>query len=161
MVNTHSSAGFRQLHFESIDDVLAEVDRIEQADADGTLNTNGNWKAGQILAHLAAWIDYAYDGFPMKPAPGVLRWILRLRLNKMLNGRMPRGVKIPGIKGGTTGADDLPVGAAAEKLRKALSRLRSDEVARHPSPAFGMLTHEQRVKLNLRHAELHMGYLEY
>lgn len=79
----------------------------------------------------------------------------------MLRSGMPRGIRIPGTKQGTFGMDDLPTREAVERYLKALQRLASNEVAPHDSPAFGELSHEDRIQLNLRHAELHLGYLSY
>lgn len=56
----------RLLHFNSIDEIFAEMDRIIAADRAGTLRRAGNWTAGQAFGHLAAWIDYGYEGYPMK-----------------------------------------------------------------------------------------------
>ncbi|MBS0262337.1 MAG: DUF1569 domain-containing protein [Planctomycetes bacterium] len=152
---------WRKLRFESVDACIQEVQRILDADQQGQLHATGSWTPGQVLAHVAAWIDYAYDGFPIKPPPRVIRWILRLRLKKMLDQGMPRGVRIPGVKDGTTGAEALPTAEAGRRLLAALARLSSAEPAPHESPAFGALSHADRIRLNLRHAELHLGYLTY
>ncbi len=149
----------RQLRFESIDEVLVEVDRIVAASHAGTLKAQGNWTAGQILAHLAAWIEYGYNGFPMKPLPWIVRSILRLTLPGMLKKGMRPGVMIPGISAGTTGQDDMPIDAAADRLRRALARLAAGEECPHDSPAFGKLSHDDRIRLNLRHCELHLSFL--
>lgn len=158
MVNT-KTAEFRKLRFESIDDCLTEISRIQAAHQAGTLRSTGNWTPGQTLAHVAAWIEYAYEGFPMKGPPFFLRWILRLRLPSMLRNGMPRGVRIPGVPQGTFGMDDLNVPQAVDRLIAALQRLASEEPARFESPAFGPMSHADRIRLNLRHAELHLGFL--
>ena len=141
--------------------MLAEVERVAEADRQGRLRTVGNWSPGQVLAHLAAWIEYGYDGFPMKPPPFFIRWILKRQLRKYLVGSMPRGVRIPRVKQGTYGLDEMPVAAAAARLTRAFQRLGSGELAKYDSPAFGPMSHEDRVRLNLRHAELHLGFLQY
>jgi len=41
-----------------------------------------------------------------------------------------------------------------------LRLLESDELARYDSPAFGPMSHQERVALNLRHAELHLSFLQ-
>ena len=156
-----NESGYRKLRFESVDDVLAEVNRIVEAGRSGKLRATGQWTPGQVFAHLAAWIEYAYDGFPMKPAPAFLRWILKLGLNRMLNKGLRRGVRIPGVKAGTFGQDDMPLEDAARRLQAALKRLATDPDAPYPSPAFGALSHQDRIKLNLRHAENHLGNLVY
>lgn len=160
-LDTSRTPNFRQIHFDSIDECAGEVRRILDADADGRLITSGNWTPGQILAHIAAWIEYAYEGFPVPPPPRFIRWILRLQLRRILRGSMPRGVRIPKVPGGTVGADDLSTPDAAARLLRALDRLASSEEARFDSPAFGPMSHADRVTLNLRHAELHLGFLFY
>ena len=113
------------------------------------------------MAHVASWINYAYDGFPVGSPPFFVRWFLRRRLPKMLRDGMPRGARIPGVKDGTFGMDDISTPEAVERLLTALNRLQSAEVAKFDSPAFGALSHEDRIKLNLRHAELHLGFIAY
>lgn len=158
--NTRKSSR-RQLRFESIDDAMQEVERIVAAHRDGRLRASGNWTPGQALAHVAAWIEYGYDGYPIAPPPWFVRPMLRMMLKRYLSRGMPSGVRIPGTAEGTVGQDDMPVEAAAERLRAAFERLRQKEPARHPSPAFGPMSHDDRIRLNLRHAELHLGFLDY
>ena len=160
-IDTRNVASFRKLRFDSLDDCLAEVGRILAADEEGVLRNSGNWTPGQVMAHIASWIEYGYDGYPIAPPPFFVRWILRLRLGKMLREGMPRGVRIPGVKQGTVGMDDMPTPEAARRLVTALTRLRDREEARFDSPAFGPMSHEDRIRLNLRHAELHLGFLSY
>jgi hypothetical protein len=154
-------AEYRNLRFASIDDCTAEVRRILAAEAEGRLRAAGNWTPGQIMAHVAAWIEYGYEGYPIGPPPFFVRWILRLRLRKMLKQGMPRGVRIPGLKDGTVGMDQQPTAEAGGRLLRALKRLQDREEAGFDSPAFGPMSHDDRIQLNLRHAELHLGYLAY
>lgn len=152
---------FRKLEFESIAACRAELQRVLEADAAGTLQAVGNWTPGQILAHIAAWIEYGYEGYPLKKVPFFVQWLLRLKFKQILRSGMSPGVRIPGVQGGTTGADDMSTTVAYERLQHALDRLEKGEEATYVSPAFGDMSHEQRVALNLRHAELHLGFLQY
>lgn len=159
-VNTKTVTGRRKLHFVTIDDCISDVQTIMAADREGRLTALGNWSPGQILSHVAAWIEYGYEGYPVKPLPWPIRLILRkLKLPKMLSKGMEPGVTIPGAAGGTTGADDVPVSEAGPRLIAALRRLATDEPAKYPSPAFGELPNEDRRRLMLRHAEMHMSFL--
>ena len=156
-----NATNYRTLRFESIEDCIAEILRIVEAEQENRLNATGNWTPGQILGHIAAWIEYGYEGYPIQAPPWIIRWILRMSLRRILTKGMSKGVRIPGIEGGTTGIQDMPVGEAASRLLNALDRLNRNELAQHESPAFGSMSHEDRVRLNLRHAELHLGFLNY
>ncbi len=160
-IDTRKVADHRDLRFESIDEILAEIDRIAKADEQGQLQAVGNWTSGQIMAHVAAWIEYGYDGYPLKPAPWFIGWILRLQVKKYLRDGMPKGAKIPGTPDGTYGADEMPTYDAAQRLKRAFTRLKSGEAAKFDNPGFGKMSHDDRVRLNLRHAELHLGFLNY
>lgn len=149
----------RTLRLSSIDDLLAELDQIEQAAQAGTLRAIGNWTPGQILGHLAAWIEYGWTGYPMKAPPWPISWLLRRTLRRTLRDGLKSGVKIPGIAGGTTGTEALETDVALERFRAALQRLQAGEPVRYESPAFGPMSQEDRVALQLRHAELHLSYL--
>ena len=149
----------RQLRLETLDDLLAEVDRVLEADRAGRLKAVGNWTPGQILGHIAAWIEYGYDGYPMPKPPWFVRLLARWHFKKMLRDGMQPGFSIPGVEGGTYGIDDMPTDEAAERLRAAVRRLQAGEPARYHSPAFGAISEEDRVQLTLRHAELHLSFL--
>lgn len=160
-VDTRNLPDHRELRFDCVADCISEVNRILAADETGDLHALGNWSPGQIMWHVASWIEYAYEGFPIGRPPFFIRWILRLRLKKMLQNGMPGGVRIPGAPGGTFGMDDVKTAEAAERLLNALRRLESPEEAGFDSPAFGPMSHDDRIRLNLRHAELHLGFLSY
>lgn len=151
----------RQLHFADLNQLSAELDRIETAEQNGELRAVGNWTPGQILGHLAAWIHYGWDGYPMKRPPWFVRWFLRWQLPKMLAGGMPSGVRIPGVEGGTTGIEPVEFYDGMSELRRGIERLEGTELPTHDSPAFGQMSLEDRVRLNLRHAELHLSFLRY
>jgi hypothetical protein len=157
-IDTARVADRRRLHFNSIDDVLADIDRIVAADKAGTLRCTGNWTAGQTLGHLAAWIDYGWDGYPMR-VPWFIRLILKRKARNLIAGEMPSGVRIPGTEAGTYGVEVLTTDDGAARLRKALSRLKDREPTRFDSPAFGPMSYDDRIALNLRHAELHLSFL--
>ncbi len=155
-IDTRHVAGRRTLHFASLDDLLADVAGLAEADRAGRLKRLGNWTLGQALGHLAGWIEFAYTGAPLRP-PFFIRWILRLRRNSFIKGPMRSGVHIPGVDGGTLETAILPTDQALARLRSAVERLRA-EPPRAPSPAVGPMTHEEAISLNLRHAELHLSF---
>ncbi|MFO0839653.1 MAG: DUF1569 domain-containing protein [Phycisphaerae bacterium] len=154
-----TTAQRRALRFNSINELIAEIDRIVAADAAGRIRRTGNWTAGQAMNHLGSWIEYGYEGFPFPPPPWFVRIILRFMKNKYLRQGMPSGVRIPGAAEGTYATEPMSAVDAAAKLKKALGRLQRGEAPRFDSPAFGKLTEDERIALQLRHAELHLSFL--
>ena len=159
MIDTGKVHDFRVLRFASLDELEAEIARICAAERVGTLRHSGNWSAGQSFGHLATWINYAYDGYPadLRP-PWFVKLILKLRKSKFMRGPLPRGVKIPGLKGGTKGTEPLSLDEGESQLRRAIGRLRSAPPT-VPNVIFGPLSHEEWKSMHCRHAELHLGYL--
>jgi hypothetical protein len=156
-VDTGKVAGRRKLRFESIDEMMAEVDRLVQAEKGGRLKRVGNWTLGQALGHLAVWAEYSYTGPPLKP-PFFIKLIFRLRKRKSLYRPMRAGIRIPGIKEGTLATEPMPLEAALPRFQRAIERLKT-EAPTAPNVLFGPLTHDEWIAINLRHAELHLGYL--
>lgn len=155
-VDTGKVAERRILRFESIDQVMAEMERLAEAERAGRLRRLGNWTLGQALGHLAAWTEYGYTGAPLK-VPFFIRWIAKLQKRKFLYGPMAAGSRIPRVEGGTLATDPVPLEEGLGRYRRALERLKV-EVPTAPSPVFGRLTHEESIALSLRHAELHLGF---
>jgi len=156
-VDTGKVADRRMLRLESVDQLLAEVERLVAAERAGRLRRLGNWTLEQTLGHLAAWAEYGYTGVPLK-VPFFVKWIVWLRRRQYLYGTMQAGVRIPNVAGGTLATEAVPLEEGLGRLRRVLERLRV-EAPTVPSPVFGRLTHEEGVALNLRHAELHLGFL--
>jgi uncharacterized protein DUF1569 len=156
-VDTSKVAERRHLHFNSIDEVLAEVDRLVEAERAGRLKHVGNWTLGQTLGHLARWAEYGYTSCPLNP-PFFIRWILRMRKNSFLYKPMRAGVRIPRVPNGTLATDPMPLDEALPRYRKVMERVKT-EPPTFPSPALGKLTHDESIALNLRHAELHLGFM--
>jgi hypothetical protein len=156
-VDTGKVAGRRLLRFESIDQMLAEVDRLAEAERAGRLRRLGNWTPGQVFGHLAAWAEYSYTGVPLR-VPFFIKWLVRLRRRKFLDGPMRAGGKIPGVAGGTLATESIPLEEALGRLRRVMERLKVEPPAA-PNQLFGPLTHAEWIALNLRHAELHLGFL--
>lgn len=159
-VDTSKVSDRRRLRFTTLADLRADLATLERGEIAGSLRASGNWTPGQIFSHLAAFIEFAYDGYPpeLSNPPWFIKALLRLRKRAMLAGGLPAGVKIPGIRGGTVGADQAPFPAALARLRRALDRLEQTAPS-VPNPVFGPLAHSEWITLHLRHAELHLGFL--
>ena len=157
-IDTARLDGRRTLHFNTIDEALAEVGRLAEANGRGELCCLGNWSAGQILGHLAAWVDYGFDGLPMK-VPFFVRWLLKPMKRRMLYKPMKPGRRIPGVSGGTLGIAPMEFDDGLAAFRRTFSRLKTKS-PQLPSALFGPMTHAEWTNIHLRHAELHLSYLQ-
>ncbi len=159
-IDTSKAQDRRALRFEKFAEVRRDLDTLHAGIAGGTLRTSGNWNAAQVFNHLAAFMEYPFNGYPPEIATPawIVRFVMKFMRRKMCFGRMPAGVKIPRVKGGTVGFEDSSIDAAGARLRAAIDRL-DREAPTRPSPLFGPMSHEEWKGLNLRHCELHLSFL--
>jgi hypothetical protein len=154
-VDTTKVAGRRTLHFDTLDQILDDLETLAKS---REIRALGNWSPGQIFQHLANVMNGSIDGFKSKLA-APLRLLLRLFFkNKLLNGRME-----PGFKLGKKAAEEfIPPATSTEdgivSIRHALHRLKS-ETNMVPSPFLGPLTYDEWTQLHCRHSELHLSFL--
>jgi hypothetical protein len=159
-INTATVNDRRTLRFETLVEMRRDLAALEQAHEKGTLRRTGNWTEGEIFTHLAAFINYGYDGYPKEVSPPWLLAVIfiRPRRTKYLNVGFPAGVKIPGTKKGTVGMEDVPFEDGLARLRGAIDKLEKVDPPLH-SPAFGKMTHAEKIRMALRHGELHQSFL--
>ncbi len=152
----------RMLRFGTVDDMIAEARRIVEAEKAGRLTRLGNWTVGQNLSHIAAFMDYGYEGFPraVSSPPWYVKLMFKVMRGRFINKGFPQGLFIPGVEGGTTGVDDVASEVALARFEKSARRLASQPPP-IPSPAMGPIPHAQTIQFGLRHAELHLGFLAY
>lgn len=154
-VNTKKSLR-REVGYASLAEVLIDARRLVAAESAGTLRPTGNWSLGQAFGHLAAWIDFAYDGYP-----GRLPWFVRLlgplMKNRMLHRSASPGLRIPGAPGGTHATEPLSTPEGYQRLERAIGRAMAQAPSR-PNPLLGPLSHEEFMLLHRRHAELHLSF---
>jgi hypothetical protein len=152
-VDTRKVENRRQLHFDTIDDILKDVERLNQ----GPVKALGNWSGGQVLKHLAIVMNGSIDGTSMR-----LSWFLRL-IGWMLKRRILTKGMTPGFQLKGHSAEVLVPPSTSwqegvEMFRQAIHRLHT-ESKREPSAFLGKLTREQWDQLHCRHAELHLSFL--
>lgn len=149
----------RELHFESLDDVLRDVESLQA----GGCESLGRWELSQTCLHLADWMQFPLDGFPRQPAPirGLL-WLLRHTIGRrqfqriLATGRMPAGGPTMPETVHVSGGEDA---AAVERLRHAITRFDAHSGPLHPSPLFGPMDHDQARRLQLIHCAHHLSFL--
>lgn len=158
MINTKKVQGRRSLSFATLDAVVADAEMLVQAEGAGRLTALGNWTIGQACGHLSTWIDFALDGYPaeLRP-PWLVKVLVKPLKGKLLSGKMPVGVRIRKFPEGTLGTERLAAREGLERLRKSCARLKV-EAPKNLNPIFGLLTHEEWIKMNIGHANLHLSF---
>jgi len=154
-IDTRRVKNRRDVRFSNFNEFLADADRL----ASGPIRQLGNWTLAQIFDHLARSMSVSVDGTNERfPLP--LRITLRLVRKRIIGSPMKPGYCVP---------ENVAVLLRPEPhvgLRESLWKLRSaairfqDASAFPPHPAFGVLTRDEYRALALRHAELHLSFVE-
>lgn len=152
----------RDLRLSSMEELRSELDRIQAAHDAGTLSHTGNWSPGQVLEHLAIFMECAFEGFPSR-APFFVRWIaIPLFKKKAVSGEpMPPGFKLPKQASFMLPGDATTFEQGMSRLRDCLARLDAGDRFTHPSPLLGKLSHEQWIRMQLGHCSMHLSFLSY
>ncbi len=144
----------RQLDFRTIDDAIAELDRMEKSGCD----PQGNWDLAQVCNHLSFFTEGSLDGHKFK-----VPWIFKALFGKMVLKRIlsSRQMKV----GGFTPQKQLPepggdATVAAARLRQSLIRMRDHKGDFIASPFFGYLTPDQWRELQTIHCAHHFSFLQ-
>jgi hypothetical protein len=152
-VNTAKVEGRRKLNYTSLQDVLADADRL----GSGNVQTLGNWTAGQIYRHLATAFNGSIDGFGFT-FPWYFRLMGGLFKKKLVSGAMPPGMNLPPAFARKVMPEPTSTAEGLAELRAAVSRLERDpHRAKHP--VFGDISNEEWNQIHLNHAKLHMSFL--
>lgn len=150
----------RKLHFDTLDDLLAEAKRIA---AHPEAPTRGRWDAAQNVWHVGRYIQASVEGYPFKAA-----WWMRL-LGPMLKKRMIRRPMQPGFNTPKNVSDQMePGGSAAGEITMAQACAQLEHWVEQAkdhgfipvNPVFGRMSRDEWVALHCRHAEMHFGLIE-
>src|SRR5262245_54357069 len=112
----------RPLQFQSLDDIVAEVERLAKCKE---LRALGNWSSGQVLQHLVTTMNNSIDGFEgFVPLP--VRIMLRLFMKgRFLNKPMPPGFQLP-KSAGNMFPPETTWDTALSGFRRAMQRLKTE-----------------------------------
>jgi uncharacterized protein DUF1569 len=153
-INTGSVKGRRTIRFEGLDDLQREAEFVASRPG----KTLGNWSVAQIVDHLGKAIDASYNGPPVS-APWHIRLILAPLIRPgMLSKGMPAGFSLPGRMSHFLPDASPEMESSLQNLRNWLHRLKTEApLLKHP--AFGSLSHDDWIRLHLRHGELHLSFI--
>lgn len=150
-----SKAERRSVSFQSLDDILADVERL----AAGKVRTTGQHSFSQIVRHLALANDMVTGKIVAPKPPLILRILLPFIRSSILKGPVKPGIKLP-AKAETLfwPKDEMSVAEAVESLRVSIENYKKKgPLPVHP--IFGKATREQIDNLTLSHAAMHLSFV--
>lgn len=151
-VNPKTVQGRRELSFQSLQDVLNDVERLVSSPSTRTL---GNWSLGELLNHLTMTMNNSIDGFQVK-APFIIR-LLGPFFKKAALKKITPGIRLPRSAESAAFPPSSSLHESLNEFRKAVYRTMMENMeAAHP--AFGRMTHDEWTQLHLRHSEMHLSF---
>ena len=161
MVNT-KQAPRREVSFGSLDELKAELDRIDAAHAAGNLGHTGNWTPAENLDHLAVFWGYSLDGFPGMRVPLAMRIVARLLFKKhaVAGKQPPPGFQIPKSASHFLPREGVTYEQASQALHACIERVQRGDSFVPASPIFGKLSNEQWTNLHLGHCGMHLSFID-
>jgi hypothetical protein len=146
----------RSITFQSLDDVAKEIDRL----ASGPVTVTGKHDFPSIVRHLAI-TNFSMSGKLVPPKlPWYMRLIMPLLKSSILNGPVTPGFNLPAKAQAFLWPPNPII------LEDAVSMYR-DSMAYYKQhgplpvhPIFGRATRAQIDNLNLRHAAMHLGFVD-
>ena len=145
----------RELHFDSLDAILADAEAVTA----GPHRVTGNHTAAQLIHHIAVPMDKAVNGFDFD-APLVMKVFGRVLKVFGVDRPIKPGIRPPkSVEERFWAPADISLDEAIVYLRRSVKAANVPGSMTHPSPLFGKMTHEQWLGLNYRHAELHLGFI--
>lgn len=161
-VNT-KAARRRLVVYSSFSDFAKDLDKVEAAHLNGTLRPLGNRQAGPIFGHLAVSMrDSMEENEALKGvAPLWLRLVGPIAKSRVLGRPFQPGVKLPSRAEIVLWNDSLSFESGLKELRSQIERIsRPGNEPRQKHPIFGALSVQEWGTFHLRHAELHMSFLQ-
>lgn len=159
MINTRKCRR-RLVSYSSLADLSRDLDVLQAAHAAGTLKALGNHSPGGVLAHVALGMRCSFDGFPSR-APAWIRWLGPLMKKSVLSKPFEPGFKLKKEIDAKVWDDATSFEAGVQQLREQIARASSPSAAPSaPHPFFGAMTAGEWQVYFLRHAELHLSFLQ-
>jgi hypothetical protein len=158
-VNT-KAARRRLVSYASLADLTKDLDKLEAAHRAGTLRRLGNHDAGANFAHLAMGMKGSFDGYPTS-APPWLRLLGRLMKKRVLGRPFQPGFNLRKDTESLAWDDSVSFEEGLRRLREQIARAGAkDARPTKPHPFFGEMTSADWQVYYLRHAELHLSFLQ-
>lgn len=140
----------RKLRFDSIDEILPDVRRLEAGH-----RTVGQWSLARICRHLADTFDGSIDGFDLSvhrfKRRSLSRWMWRYTLRYGIPANYT-------VNANLTPPDDAALGDSILRLERAIERYRAHEGPLRPHPLFDRLSRDEWARMHCIHAAHHLSF---
>lgn len=150
----------RLVAFSSLDDIARDLDRIEASHKAGTLKKLGNHEAGPVCHHLGMAMQRSFDGFPIR-VNAILGLLGKALKKQVLAKQFQPGFRLNSKAESVAWNDAVSFDEGITLLKHQIARARAPGAApRAAHPFFGPLTPTEWQVYYLRHAELHLSFLQ-
>ena len=144
----------RELSFASLDEVVAEAERL----AGGEVRTTGNYSFGQILEHLARTHDMATGKLDAPPTPLFIRLMMPFVRSSLIKNVKPGFKLSPDAQAFFWPDQEVEVQTALAHLKESVERFNTvGPLPKHP--IFGKISTEQATELNRNHCAMHLSFV--
>lgn len=150
----------RLVAFASLDDIAADLDQIETSHRAGSLKRLGNHEPGPICQHLAMAMQRSFDGFPIRVNP-LLRVLGRALKKRELSRPFQPGFRLNAKAESFAWDVATTFEIGITNLRAQIVRAKAPGAAPNGAhPFFGPMSPAEWQIYYLRHAELHLSFLQ-
>ena len=158
-VNT-KAARRRLVAYSSLSELWEDLNKIERSHRGGTLRKLGNHGGGANFAHIAMVMKGSFDGFAVRPAL-LLRILGRMMKKRLLSRPFQPGFNLSKNAESAAWDDSVTFDAGLAMLREQVTRVgKVGAVPGVAHPFFGNMTVKEWQVYYLRHAELHLSFLQ-
>lgn len=145
----------RTLHFDNLDQLLAEAEAFTDA-----ATVTGNWTPAQIIHHVAFGIKMLNHGIDLKVPLPMKLFGRTMKMFGMHTKPMKPGINPPAkIAAAFAPPQDVTLEQAKQFLREEVG-FANENGMNHPSPLFGQMSPQDCIQMNCRHAEMHFGFIQ-
>jgi hypothetical protein len=144
------SEGRRELQFNSLDEVLPDVERLLEGHT-----TVGTWTLAQICRHLGIVMRRVVD-LPVSTPADPSQWVSEERKREVFeSSKIPEGLPAPAL---VLPPDSLDEREEAEGLRSAIAHYQASSGPAIPHRIFGPLTKAEWDRIQCIHCAHHLSF---
>jgi hypothetical protein len=145
----------RELTLKTLDDVVAEVERL----AKGKVTTTGKHSFPKIVRHLALSNSMMTGRIPAPKPPLIMKLVLPFIRSAILKGPVKPGVRLPANAEAEFWAEkEIAIEDAIQMLKESVAYYK-EHGPLPVHPIFGKATREQLDRLTCSHAAMHLSFV--